>query len=54
MRPRLGVAVLAGVALALAFPPYDLWPLAFVVLASSAQAREDAPKVRVLIVVEAI
>lgn len=33
MRPRLGVAALAGVALALAFPPYDLWPLAFVAVA---------------------
>ena len=45
MRPRLGIAVLAGVALALAFPPYDLWPLAFpAVAALSLLVRDLSPK----------
>jgi apolipoprotein N-acyltransferase len=45
MRPRLGLAVLAGVALALTFPPYDLWPLVFpAVAALSLLVRDLAPK----------
>lgn len=45
MRPRLGVAILAGIALALAFPPYDLWPLAFVAVAAlSLTVRDLTPK----------
>jgi apolipoprotein N-acyltransferase len=45
MRPRLGIGVLAGVALALAFPPYDLWPLAFPgVAALSLLVRDLTPK----------
>lgn len=45
MRPRLAAAVLAGVALALAFPPYDLWPLAFpAVAALSLLVRDLTPK----------
>lgn len=45
MRPRLGLAVLAGIALALAFPPYDLWPLAFpAVAALSLLVRDLTPK----------
>src|SRR3954467_3374407 len=34
MRPRFATALLAGIALALAFPPYDLWPLAFPAVAA--------------------
>ena len=45
MRPRLGGALLAGVALALAFPPYDLWPLIFpAVAALSLLVRDLTPK----------
>ncbi|GAA0631085.1 apolipoprotein N-acyltransferase [Sporichthya brevicatena] len=45
MRPRLSLAVLAGIALALAFPPYDLWPLAFpAVAALSLLVRDLTPK----------
>lgn len=32
--PRTLLAVLAGLALALAFPPYDLWPLSFLAVAA--------------------
>ncbi|MBT2382208.1 apolipoprotein N-acyltransferase [Streptomyces sp. ISL-11] len=32
--PRTGLAVLAGLALAPAFPPYDLWPLSVVAVAA--------------------
>lgn len=32
--PRTGLAVLAGLLLALAFPPYDLWPLSLVGVAA--------------------
>ncbi|WP_371501590.1 apolipoprotein N-acyltransferase [Kitasatospora sp. NBC_00374] len=32
--PRTGLAVLAGLLLAAAFPPYDLWPLSFVAVAA--------------------
>ncbi|UQI44714.1 apolipoprotein N-acyltransferase [Streptomyces sp. HU2014] len=34
--PRTGLAVLAGLALALSFPPYDLWPLSFAAVAALA------------------
>ncbi|WP_019877184.1 apolipoprotein N-acyltransferase [Sporichthya polymorpha] len=45
MRPRLSLAILAGIALALAFPPYDLWPLAFpAVAALSLLVRDLTPK----------
>ncbi|MBA3745484.1 apolipoprotein N-acyltransferase [Sporichthya sp.] len=45
MRPRLGLAILAGIALALAFPPYDLWPLAFPAIAAlSLLVRDLTPK----------
>jgi apolipoprotein N-acyltransferase len=45
MRPRLGLAILAGIALGLAFPPYDLWPLAFpAVAALSLLVRDLTPK----------
>ncbi|HUR73539.1 MAG TPA: apolipoprotein N-acyltransferase [Sporichthya sp.] len=45
MRPRLGLAILAGIALALAFPPYDLWPLIFpAVAALSLLVRDLSPK----------
>ncbi len=32
--PRTGVAVVSGVALGFAFPPYDLWPLSLVAVAA--------------------
>nr|WP_234426581.1 apolipoprotein N-acyltransferase [Streptomyces niger] len=32
--PRTVLAILAGLALGLAFPPYDLWPLSFVAVAA--------------------
>ncbi|MEU9118947.1 apolipoprotein N-acyltransferase [Streptomyces sp. NPDC048506] len=32
--PRTGLAVVCGVALALAFPPYDLWPLSLLAVAA--------------------
>lgn len=34
--PRTGLAVLGGIALAVAFPPYDLWPLSLVAVAALA------------------
>ncbi|MGW1077301.1 apolipoprotein N-acyltransferase [Streptomyces sp. NPDC002537] len=34
--PRTGLAVLSGLALALAFPPYDLWPLSVLAVAALA------------------
>ncbi|MFE1782862.1 apolipoprotein N-acyltransferase, partial [Streptomyces sp. NPDC059506] len=34
--PRTAVAAAAGVALALAFPPYDLWPLSLLAVAALA------------------
>ncbi|MBF6054632.1 acyltransferase [Streptomyces eurocidicus] len=34
--PRTGLAVLAGLALALSFPPYDLWPLSGLAVAALA------------------
>lgn len=45
MRPRLGLALLGGIALALAFPPYDLWPLVFpAVAALSLLVRDLTPR----------
>ena len=45
MRPRLGLAMVAGIALALAFPPYDLWPLVFpAVAALSLLVRDLTPR----------
>ena len=41
--PRLGVAVVAGLLLGLAFPPYDLWMLAFPALALLAVSAHAQP-----------